>query len=187
MKSRSILLTAIITISIYLTTNTFAQTPSTAKIKWFDFEDAMADGKSKPKKYFLDMYTDWCGWCKKMDASTFVDPVIVEYMNKNFYPIKFNAERKDTVEFKGKKYMNANPTGSRSSHQLAQQLLQGRMSYPSFVFLNESGEIITTVPGFRKADEFEAILHFIAENAYQTKSWEEFKAGFKGSVQPAGN
>lgn len=179
--------TLFILTSLFLGSTLFGQTSSTPKIKWVDFENAMKDGKSKPKKYFLDMYTDWCGWCKKMDASTFVDPVIADYMNKNFYPVKFNAERKDTVEFKGKKYFNSNPTGNRSSHQLAQQLLNGRMSYPSFVFLNESGEIITTVPGYRKADEFEAILHFIAENAYQNQSWEAFKAGFKGSVQPAGN
>lgn len=164
-----------------------AQSSSTPKVKWYDFEDAMKEGKSKPKKYFVDMYTDWCGWCKKMDASTFADPVIADYMNKNYYPVKFNAERKDTVAFKGKDYFNANPKGGRSAHQLAQLLLNGRLSYPSYIFLNENGDIITTVPGYRKAEEFEAILHFISEDAYKSKSWEVFKAGFKGSVQPAGN
>jgi len=160
------------------------QTPpaSGPKIKWMDFEEAVAMNKKKPKKIFLDMYTDWCGWCKKMDASTFVNPVIVEYMNENYYAVKFNAERKDTVAFNGIDYVNPNPTGQRSSHQLAQELMGGRMSYPSFLFLDEDLKKITTVPGYRKAPEFESILHYIGEDAYKTQKWEEFGATFKGTA-----
>ena len=159
-----------------------APAASTAKIKWVDFEEAVALNKKKPKKIFIDMYTDWCGWCKKMDASTFVNPVIVEYMNENYYAVKFNAERKDTVSFNGKDYVNANPAGSRASHQLAQELLGGRMSYPSFVFLDENFGKLTTVPGYRKAPEFESILHYFGENAYKTQKWEEFSPTFKGTA-----
>ena len=161
---------------------TQAPPASGPKIKWMDFEEAVAASKKKPKKIFIDMYTDWCGWCKKMDASTFVNPVIVEYMNENFYAVKFNAERKDTVVFNGKNYVNPNPTGQRSSHQLAQELMAGRMSYPSFLFLDENAGKITTVPGYRKAPEFESILHYIAEDAYKTQKWEEFSASFKGTA-----
>jgi thioredoxin-related protein len=169
---------------------TSAQSPSaaapasntTAKIKWVDFEDAVSQSGKKPKKMFLDMYTDWCGWCKKMDQSTFINPVIVDYMNKNFYAVKFNAERKDTVNFKGQAYANSNPGGSRSSHQLAQKLMNGRMSYPSFVFMDENQNVITIVPGFKKAPEFEVIMNYIATDAYKTQKWEEFSATFKGTA-----
>jgi thioredoxin-related protein len=152
---------------------------SSAKIKWLDFEDAVALNKKKPKKMFIDMYTDWCGWCKKMDQATFINPVIVEYMNQNYYAVKFNAERKDTVTFNGKKYINPNPTGSRSSHQLAQELLSGKMSYPSFIILDETLKKVTTIPGYRKAPEFETILHYFGEDAYKTQKWEEFSPSFK--------
>jgi thioredoxin-related protein len=155
---------------------------STAKIKWLDIEEAAAQNKKKPKKIFIDMYTDWCGWCKKMDAATFINPVIVDYMNENYYAVKFNAERKDTVTFNGKDYFNPNPSGTRSSHQLAQELLAGRMSYPSFVFLDETLKKVTTVPGYRKAPEFESILHYIGEDAYKTQKWEEFSVTFKGTA-----
>lgn len=156
-----------------------ASATSTAKIKWLDFEEAAALNAKKPKKIFLDMYTDWCGWCKKMDQSTFVNPVIVNYMNQHFYAVKFNAERKDTIIFKGKEYVNTNPTGQRASHQLAQTILNGRMSYPSFAFMDEQMNMITVVPGYRKAPEFEAILNFIGSDAYKTKKWEEFNASFQ--------
>ncbi len=131
---------------------------------------------------FIDMYTDWCGWCKKMDAATFINPVVVEYMNQHYYAVKFNAERKDTVDFNGTQFVNANPTGTRSSHDLAQELLAGRMSYPSFVFLDENLKKVTTVPGYRKAPEFEAILNYIGSDAYKTQKWEEFNMTFKGTA-----
>ena len=51
-------------------------------IKWYSFEEAIDLNKENPKKIFIDVYTDWCGWCKKMDNSTFADPVIVKYMNE---------------------------------------------------------------------------------------------------------
>lgn len=155
---------------------------STAKIKWLDFEEAVALNKKKPKKMFIDTYTDWCGWCKKMDATTFINPVIVEYMNDNYYAVKFNAERKDTVTFNGKQYVNPNPAGTRSSHQLAMELLGGRMSYPSFVFLDENLNKITILPGYQKAPQFETVLHYFGENAYRTQKWEEFSPSFKGTA-----
>lgn len=159
-----------------------SSTEATAKIKWVDIGEAEAQNEKKPKKVFLDMYTDWCGWCKKMDQSTFINPVIVDYMNRNFYAVKFNAERKDEVAFKGKKYVNANPTGNRSSHDLARYLMNNRMSYPSFVFMDENLNVITIVPGFRKAPEFEAILNYIGSDSYKTIKWEDFNASFKGSA-----
>jgi thioredoxin-related protein len=159
------------------------QEQAAAKIKWYDFSKAIDLNDKKPKKIFIDMYTDWCGWCKRMDQTTFQNPVIVEYMNKNFYAVKFNAERKDTVTFGGKTFVNPNPAQQRSAHQLAQSFLQGRMSYPSFVLLNEKNEVITVLPGYRKASEFEAILHYIGEDAYKTMKWEEFRPTFKGTAK----
>ena len=154
----------------------------TDKIKWLDFEQAVELNKKKPKKMFIDMYTDWCGWCKKMDASTFINPVIVAYMNEKFYAVKFNAERKDTITFNGTKFITQNPAGSRSSHDLAKELLSGRMSYPSFVILDDKLNKVTTVPGYRKAPEFEAILNYIGSDAYKTQKWEEFSTTFKGTA-----
>ena len=152
-------------------------------VQWNEFEKAVQLNAQKPRKIFIDMYTDWCGWCKKMDKETFEHQVIAEYMNKNFYPVKFNAERTDTVSFLGQKFVNTNPDRSRHSHELARSLLQGKMSYPSFVFMDEELRVITVVPGYYPPADFEAVLHFIGSNAYQTTSWDDFKAKFKGQVK----
>ena len=154
-----------------------------SNIKWYDFKKGVELNDKKPKKIFIDMYTDWCGWCKRMDQTTFTNPVIAKYMNDEFYPVKFNAERRDTLVFQGKTFVNPDPTKPRSPHQLAQSLLQGRMSYPSIVFLNEKNEVITVLPGYRKPSELEAVLHYIAEDAYKTMKWEDFMGTFKGSAK----
>jgi thioredoxin-related protein len=160
--------------------------PTEAKslIKWYSFEDAYALSKKKPKKIFVDMYTDWCGWCKKMDSETFANPVIAEYMDKNFYCVKFNAERKDTVIIDGQTFINPNPKGPRpGSHQLAVSLLRGKMSYPSFCFLNEKGQLITVVAGYQQAREFEKILNWYGSDSYLKMQYEEFRTGFEGKIK----
>jgi thioredoxin-related protein len=152
-------------------------------VKWYSFEEAYKLSKKKPKKIFIDMYTDWCGWCKKMDAETFANPTIAKYMNKHFYCVKFDAERRDTVIIDGKMFVNPNPNGKRTTHQLAAELLRGKMSYPSYVFLNEQGAWLTVVAGYQKAQDFEGLPSYFGSNGYLTSTWEEYRATFKGTVK----
>lgn len=154
------------------------------KINWMTFDQAIKKAEKKPKKIFMDMYTDWCGWCVKMDQATFTDPVIIAYMNKNFYAVKFDAERQDTVVFMDRSFVNANPGKKRSSHQLAQALMQGKMSYPSYVFMDEDLNVISVVPGYYPPDKFEPVLNYFGENAFKKADWKTFSEGFKGSVEP---
>lgn len=157
------------------------------RIKWYTIEEAVAlNAKAKPKdrkKFFIDVYTDWCGWCKKMDATTFTDPVIVKYMNEKFWPVKFNAESADPVTINGQTYINPQPGSRRSAHQLAVALLNGRLSYPSFAFLDQEVKLITVLPGYNTPEQLEPVLHFIAEEAYKTKTFDQFKATFKSSFK----
>ena len=148
------------------------------KINWMSFEEAIALNEETPKHFFIDVYTDWCGWCKKMDASTFIDPVIVDLMNKHFYAVKLDAEQKDTIMFRGQAFVNPNPDGRRSSHQMAQALLKGKMSYPSFVFLNNKTEWLTVVAGYRKSPDMEQVLTYFGKGIYENKTWEQFMATF---------
>lgn len=161
----------------------FSMAQENGPVKWYSFSEAVELNKENPKKIFVDVYTDWCGWCKKMDKATFANEVIADYMNTNFYPVKLDAERTDTVDFKGYTFVNENPDGRRSSHQLAQALLNGRMSYPSYVFLNEENEVITVVPGFHPPERFEAIIHYFGEDAFKNTKWEEYNSSFEGTIE----
>ena len=149
------------------------------KIEWLEFEAAVAKAKENPKKIFVDLYTDWCSWCKVMDNTTFSDSTIIDYMNRTFYCVKFNAERSDTIHFSGRDFVNPNPGTKRSTHQLAAAMLQGRMSYPSFVFFNENQAIITSVPGYHKPEQFEVILNYIGSDAILNTKMEDFVKEFR--------
>lgn len=151
-------------------------------VKWYTFQEAVKLSKENPKKLFIDVYTDWCGWCKKMDKETFEHPEISKILNKEYYPVKFDAESADTIEFNGKIFINEGGR-SRNPHQLAVALLQGQMSYPSVVYMTKDLQLITAVPGYLTPEQIEPILLFFANDEYKTKEWEEFQTAFKSSIK----
>lgn len=159
----------------------FAQEQTTG-VKWMTFEEAIQLQAKNPKTIMIDMYTDWCGWCKKMDAETFSHPDIAQYINQNFYPVKFNAETLDTIEYKGKKYTNMQ-RGQKSPHSLAFELLGGRMSYPTVVYIDYEGNV-NPVGGFMTVEQIEPLLVFFAERVQKTASWQEFQECFDAAFHP---
>lgn len=156
------------------------------EIGWMLFEEALQENAARvqaglpAKKVYVDVYTQWCGWCKKLDATTFAHPEIIAYMNSVFLPVKLDAERTDTVRVNQQVFVNpGSASGKRGTHQIAVALLNGKMSYPSCTFLDEQGKVITVVPGYMDAGTFEALLHFIGEDAYKSMTWESFQDWFK--------
>lgn len=153
--------------------------PTPESIKWMTFEDAVQKMKTEKRKIFIDVYTDWCGWCKKMDKSTFLDADIAKKMNEEFYAVKFNAEQKEDVVFDGKtfKYVQS---GRGGYHELAAALLNNQLSYPNFVFLNEEFHIVpvlpgySSLPGFQQPDKFHFYLSFVGEDHYKNMKMDDY-------------
>ena len=146
-------------------------------VKWYNIEEAQKLNIKNPKYFIIDVYTDWCGWCIKMDQLTFNNPGIASYLNEKYYPVKFNAETTDSIVFAGHIYKNQG--GRRHPHDLAIALLQGKMSYPSVAYMNQKLELLSTVPGFYTAEQIEPILMFFGEEVYKTTSWQDYRANFK--------
>lgn len=152
-------------------------------VKWLTIQDAEKLSAELPRPIFIDTYTDWCGWCKKMDKETFTNSVIADLLNNKYYPVKFNAEGKEKITFNGQLFINDGKAGA--AHQFAVALLQGQLSYPTVVFLlqNNGKYEVAPVPGFREAKEMEVILSFFADKTYQTQKWEAFQKNFVGKVK----
>lgn len=142
------------------------------EINWVSFEEAVKLNSKKPKKIVIDVYTDWCGWCKKMDKSTFSDPDVVKYVNENYYAVKLDAEGKTPITYKGQTF-NFKP--EYKSHELAVALLQGKMSYPTTVYLDEKMNLIQAVPGYMDASTFEQVVSYFGGDHYKNTSWEDYQ------------
>ncbi|MCC7246763.1 MAG: DUF255 domain-containing protein [Saprospiraceae bacterium] len=145
-------------------------------LKWYTWQEATELNKTKPKKIMIDVYTDWCGWCKKMDKSTFMDPKVVEYLSANFYPVKLDAEQKADIVFNNETFKFVDTGNGKGVHTLAYSLLDGRMGYPSVVYLTEKYERIMISPGYKEVPDMMKELKFAAENIYQTRSWDDFSS-----------
>jgi len=172
-------------LSLFISSAVYSQAPApqnTAKINWMTWDEAVAQSKKdealekekkgKRKKIFIDFHTAWCGWCKRMDATTFANPSIVEYMNKNYYPVKFDAEGMDTIVFKGTVFMNSEPTfkktGARGKvHILAYSLLEGKLSYPSYTILDETFNRVHIISGYKTPEPMLGTLLFFAGEEYK--------------------
>ena len=132
----------------------------------------------------VDVYTSWCGPCKMMSANTFGNEIIAKYLNEHFYPVKFNAETRDSVAFNGVVFKNTNPPDKqRPVHDFAVSILDGKLSYPSVVFLDENIKRVQTIVGYYKADMFEPILKYFGSAKYKDTKYEDFQKTFVPEVK----
>lgn len=147
-------------------------------IRWYTLQEALELCKTNGKrKIFIDVYTQWCGWCKRLDETTFVDQTVVRYINKNYYPVKFDAEQTGEIVFKEKTY-KFKRSGNRGHHELAGEWLNNRLSYPTMVFLDENQNTIQSIPGYQEARKLEAILNYFGTDSHKTTPWETYERKF---------
>lgn len=130
-----------------------------------NFEDALKKAKTENKRVIVDVYTDWCGWCKKMDADAYSNKDIKKIIEDNFIFIKLNAEGKNKINYNGKQY---------TEEELS--FYFDVFSFPTTVFLEPDGKLIEfkydkspmkNVPGYFKADEFKKILNYFKDGNYK--------------------
>jgi thioredoxin-related protein len=113
------------------------------KINWVSLEEAYKLNQENPRKIFVDVYTNWCGWCKKMDRDTFSDPKVAEFVNENFYAVKLNAESQDKIIIKN---------DTTTAQMMARSM--GVTGYPTIVYIKEDFKTIQAVPGYQKPEGF---------------------------------
>lgn len=153
-------------------------------VKWMSFEEAVKASKTAksngeiPKKIFIDVYTDWCGWCKKMDKNTFENPKISKYLNENFYPVKLNAEQKENIEFAGRTFKFVD-NGRRGYHELAVSLMNGKMSYPTVIFMDEDLQVLQRIPGYLDVNRLNMIVRYLGEDIFENTPWPEYQQQYK--------
>jgi thioredoxin-related protein len=129
------------------------------------FEDALKKASAENKRVVVDVYTDWCGWCKKMDAEAYSNDEVKKLLEDNYVLVKLNAEGKDKLTYNGKKY-----TEEELSYYFEV------FSFPTTIFLEPDGKVISfkydnypmkNIPGYVKTEEFKKLLIFFRDGKYK--------------------
>jgi thioredoxin-related protein len=158
---------------LFLSSSLWAQ----KTINWLTWEEVQEKSKIEKRKVFVDVYTKWCGWCKKMDKATFQQEHIAEYINANYYAVKFDAEYKNDIDFNGKSYKFVK-SGRRGAHELAIEITRGNLRYPTVVFLDENFGVLQPIPGFQNGSNFEMIMTYFAEDHFKSTPWKTYTINF---------
>lgn len=151
------------------------------KIHWLSWEEMVKLNAEHPKKIFIDFYTQWCGWCKVMDRNTFDDSVVAQMMMNNFYCVKFDAERKDTINFMNRTWGFV-PGGRSGYHELAAYFMQNQLSYPTMCILTPNFELITPLKGYMTPPQFEPVISFIGQDFWmpgKNQNFDEYRQNYK--------
>lgn len=160
-----------------------AAAPKVKEIQWISLQEAYNRTQKEPRKTIIDVYTAWCGWCKVMDKQTYTNPDVIDYLNKNYYMVKLDAETRQEIVVGGVKYAFDEKS---NANQAAIALLQGKLSYPTTVFLDAQYNMIQPLPGYLDAKAFHQVITFIGGDNYKKESFEQYKEGtykdtFKGT------
>ncbi|MEC8615592.1 MAG: thioredoxin fold domain-containing protein [Bacteroidota bacterium] len=169
-------------IYLLLFSSTFSYAQS---INWLSFNEALEAQKIKPKKIIMDVYTEWCGPCKMMDKNTFANRDVLNYINENFYAVKFNGEGNEKINFFDQEFTNPEfidrRKGRNSTHQLT-KFLQVDV-YPTIIFFSEEGDPIIPVKGYLNPREIELYLKLIKKGDYfafrSEDDFEKYKKYFR--------
>ena len=137
-------------------TTTTKPSPTESGLKWYNWNEGYTMAVKKKKIIIVDIYTDWCGWCKKMDRDTYAKQSIIDMLNKDFVAVKFNPEVKfDTYDIEGAKYNNSTLFAMLCNNE--------RVGYPTTVFLikNKKNEWVNYYQsGYQDEANFKKVLEY---------------------------
>ncbi len=154
-------------------------TPSTHdKLDWMNMNELTVKMKSESRPVLIDLYTNWCYWCKVMDKRTYNNSKVISYINDHFYPVKLNAESKEIVKWKDKEY---NYNENYKVNDFTMYVTSGQPGFPTTVIFVDGHTEPVSIQGYLEPKEIEPILKYFGEGAYKTQNFEMFKSNFKTS------
>ncbi|TDX00710.1 thioredoxin family protein [Dinghuibacter silviterrae] len=147
-------------------------------VPWLSLQEAQDRSKGEPRVIIMDIYTDWCYWCKVMEKNTYEDPRVAAYMGQKFYSVRFNAENRGRVTWKGQSFAY-NP--DYKVNELVMSLTRGNLSFPTTVVITPDNRAPQFISGYLKPADLEPVLKYFGEEAYKTRSYHDFLKSFSPS------
>jgi len=167
-----------LSVILFLLTS-FQQIAPKEKLEWLTLQEAEQKLKTETRPILVDLYTDWCGWCKVMDKKTYSNQQLIKYLNQKFYVVKLNAESKADIIWKGKTYrFNA----AYKTHDIALTFTKGELAYPTTVIIPATDDSEPqAIAGMLEVKEMEMVTKYFGENNYGKISFDAYAKQFKPS------
>ncbi len=145
-----------------------AQQSAPKSMQWVALDEAVKTAAASGKYVFVTVYTDWCGYCRKLNNVTFKAGPVLEELHKNFQSVRINAESKQPVIWQGKKMSEREVAGEA----------WGVTGYPTMLFMSPKGEIIGSYSAYAAPELMVNLLTYISSGARERKvSFEDFLGG----------
>lgn len=136
------------------------------EIRWSSIDGVWAPDASPERRVLVNVYTEWCEFCRKMDSDVYPDSAVRRVVAEHFMTVGLNADSDRIVRFKGQEF---------TERALARRL--GVRSYPTMVFMEPDGTVILQTNGFMPTDDYVRMLTYIGSQAYTRVDFAEFRPG----------
>jgi len=153
-----------------------APVPKANHVKWMNLAEASANFKKEKRPVLIDLYTDWCGWCKVMDKKTYSNQKVAEYLQDKFYAVKVNAETREKILWNEKSY---NYNSAYRANEFAVYITKGRLEFPTTIIIPADGTEPQAIAGYLETKDFELIAKYFGEGGYNKIPFEDYQKTFK--------
>ena len=127
-------------------------------IEWVPYDVGLAAARESDKHSLIDFTAKWCGYCKKMKATTFADPEVIDMLRKNFITVKVDGDSQHELDIDGYKITERNLAKSE----------YGIRGYPTYWFLTADGIKLGLMSGYQHKEQMMQALTIVAEKKYDT-------------------
>ena len=133
---------------------------------WAVWDAGLQQARQRQRPVLVDVYTQWCGWCRRMDREVYTRDDVRDYLSQKFVTVKLDAEASESVRYEGRTF---------TSRTLATHFRV--TGYPTTLFLKPNGEYLVSVPGYVEPEKFLLLLRYIGDGHLERGVvWEDYIA-----------
>jgi thioredoxin-related protein len=152
------------------------------EVNWKGFDEALENARAADKHIMVDVYTDWCGWCKRLDKETYADFSVREVLAESFVSAKVKGDSQKRLSVTPQISKVGDVTllqfvSAKQPTMTEKELTQKQLKitgFPTILFFSADGKLITKLPGFYDADKFKNILNFVKDDLYEVMSYQDY-------------
>lgn len=137
----------------------------TQKVNWVSWEDASKKAGDENKIIMVDIVSDNCKFCLRMDKETFVNEEIVKELNENYYSVKINSDRTDATFLVNDKEYTMNQMLNYLTNNSPMSDAKPKIAFPTIVFIFPADNTMYYETGYQEP----SIFKFMLENCVKTK------------------